>query len=307
LREIGTVPSEKHARTLEDHLLAQKIATKMVAGNDGWVVWVRDEDRVPQAKEELRAFLENPDDSRYESSRESAVEIKKAKERADREYRKRFRNLRDNWEGSAWQRFPATTGLIAACIVVAVLTRLGSDHNSAVERALLFSDYDIVLVEFQDRTLPELKFHGLDDIRRGQIWRLVTPIFIHYGPLHLFCNMSFLWYFGRKIEYEKGKWRFLLLVLISAIASNCGQYLFDAYSERLTAFGGMSGVGFALFGYVWMKSATRPEEHLGVSQNNVFIIMGWFVLCTTGAVGPIANAAHAVGLLVGFLIGATRF
>jgi GlpG protein len=307
LREIGTVPSEKHARTLEDHLLAQKIATKMVEGKNGWVVWVRDEDRVPQATEELRAFLENPDDSRYLSSRESAREIKKAKDRADREYRKRFRNLRDDWEGSAWRRRPATSALIVASVVVAVFTHLGNAFESPVFRALLFSDYSVVFVEFTDGVIPELQFHGLDDISRGQIWRLVTPIFLHFGPLHLVCNMSALWYFGRQIEYEKRKWKFLLLVLIAAIASNFGQYLYDVYAERLTAFGGMSGVCYALFGYVWMKGATRPEERLGVSSNNVFMMMGWFVLCMTGRVGPIANAAHAAGLMVGFLLGATRF
>jgi len=307
LREIGTVPSEKHARTLEDHLLAQKIATKMVEGKNGWVVWVRDEDSVPQAKEELRAFLENPDDSRYLSSHESAREIKKAKDRADREYRKRFRNLRDDWEGSAWRRFPATTALIVICVVVAVFTHLGSNFESPVFRTLLFSDYSVVLVEFKDAVIPELKFHGLDDISRGQIWRLVTPIFLHFGPVHLVFNMSALWYFGRKVEYEKRKWKFLLFVLITAVASNFGQYVYDANAEKLTAFGGMSGVVYALFGYVWMKSATRPEERLGISSNNVFMMMGWFVLCMTGALGNIANAAHAAGLMVGFLIGATRF
>lgn len=308
MREIGTVPSEKHARTLEDHLLAQKIATKMVEGKNGWVVWVRDEDRVPQASEELRAFLENPDDPRYQSSVQTAREIKKAKERADREYRKRHRDLRDNWEGSAWRRFPATTGLIIACVVVALFTRLGEDFNSPVEHVLLFSDYTFVPVEFKDQIVWQPAFRGLDDITHGQIWRLVTPIFLHFGPVHLLCNMSVLWYFGRKIEYEKRKWKFLLLVLVAAIASNCGQYFFDVYHfGKPTAFGGMSGVGYALFAYVWMKSATRPEERLGVSQNNVFMMMGWFVLCTTGAVGPIANAAHGFGLIAGFLIGATRF
>jgi GlpG protein len=307
LREIGTVPTEKNARDLEDHLLTRQIATKVVEGKNGWSIWIRDEDRVPQAAEELRAFLKNPDDPLYHSSRETARSIKKTKAKTDKEYQKKVRDLRDNWEGPSWRRLPATSALVFACIVVAFLTHLG-EGDTATRRAIVFSivDYTFVVSD-EGNVTARVVSHGLDEIREGEIWRLVTPIFLHIGPLHLLFNMSALIFFGGKIEYEKGKAKFLLLVLVAAIVSNCAQYLYNSYGQTPAEFGGMSGVIYALFGYMWIKGETRPEEHLGVSQNNILMMLGWFLLCMTGRIGPIANAAHGAGLIVGLLIGATRF
>jgi GlpG protein len=125
--------------------------------------------------------------------------------------------------------------------------------------------------------------------------------------MHLFFNMMALRYFGGLIELRKGTWRLLALVLISAIASNVGECLIELQSRDVVAFGGMSGVGYALFGYLWMKGWSHPDEGLGVNDNTVVTMIVWFLLCFTGALGPIANAAHGVGLVVGMFFGLTRF
>ena len=38
------------------------------------------------------------------------------------------------------------------------------------------------------------------EIGQGQIWRFVTPIFIHIGLLHLFFNSYALWVVGPQVE-----------------------------------------------------------------------------------------------------------
>jgi GlpG protein len=68
----------------------------------------------------------------------------------------------------------------------------------------------------------------------------------------------------------------------------------------------MSGVVFALFGYIWMKSLHEPEQGMFVHPNTVTIMLFWLVLCMTGLVGPIANAAHVAGLVVGVVFGVFR-
>ena len=68
------------------------------------------------------------------------------------------------------------------------------------------------------------------------------------------------------------------------------------------AFGGMSGVVYGLFGYVWIKSTFCPEPGFATSQGTVIILLGWLFLCMTGAIGPIANIAHVVGLVVGMAV-----
>ena len=140
---------------------------------------------------------------------------------------------------------------------------------------------------------------GLEAVRRGEVWRLVTPIFLHFGPLHLLGNMMWLYYLGTVIEVRRGTLWLAVLVFGSAIVSNLGQY----YIEGPSFFGGMSGVVYALFGYVWMKTIYHPMDGLFIDSRNVNLMLLWFVLCTTGAVGPIANGAHGVGLVVGILLG----
>ena len=71
-------------------------------------------------------------------------------------------------------------------------------------------------------------------------------------------------------------------------------------------FGGMSGVVYALFGYVWMKGRYEPEQGMILHPSTVQTMLLWLVLCMTGFLGNIANAAHVVGLVAGILFGLAR-
>jgi GlpG protein len=71
-------------------------------------------------------------------------------------------------------------------------------------------------------------------------------------------------------------------------------------------FGGMSGVNYGLFGFVWMQ-ARYTRRGYGIETREVVLLMGWLVLCATGALGPVANACHAVGLAAGVLAGVPAY
>ena len=137
--------------------------------------------------------------------------------------------------------------------------------------------------------------YWLDHLKHGQVWRPITPIFIHWSIFHLIFNLFWLRDLGGMIEVQRGTRILLPLVLAVAILSNVAQY----YYEGPSAFGGMSGVNYGLFGYIWVKGRFQPYLGLGISQQSTMILMAWLFLCMTGWVGPIANAAHVVGLLVG--------
>jgi GlpG protein len=102
---------------------------------------------------------------------------------------------------------------------------------------------------------------------------------------------------GSAVEMRRGSWRMLSLVLVIAITSNVAQFYWNG-----PGFGGLSGVAFGLFGYIWTKSHFEPSAGFYMPMNTVVMVMAWFALCFTGLVGPIANAAHTVGLAMGALV-----
>lgn len=137
------------------------------------------------------------------------------------------------------------------------------------------------------------------DILGGEVWRLVTPIFLHFGVLHLLFNMMWLWDLGRSIEYLKGRGFLLLFVLTTGVLSNLAQYAITGNPN----FGGMSGVVYALLGYAWIQGRVNPAFGMALHQSTVMMMLVWYVLCWTGLMGPIANWAHTAGLLVGMAWG----
>ena len=56
-----------------------------------------------------------------------------------------------------------------------------------------------------------------------------------------------------------------------------------------------------------MKGVYQPEQGMAVHPNTVNIMLLWLVLCMTGMIGPVANAAHFVGLAVGMAFGLLGF
>jgi GlpG protein len=158
-----------------------------------------------------------------------------------------------------------------------------------------------------------VSFSNWKDIARGEVWRLVTPIFIHYSLAHLVLNMIWLHSFGAPIEDRRGTLFMLLLVLALAISSNVGQAIEVSLHSRGALFGGMSGVGYGLFGYMAIKAKFDSREPYFISPGTTVIALLWFVLCIlrdippfsnllAGTIPQIANTAHAVGLVIGAAI-----
>ena len=158
-------------------------------------------------------------------------------------------------------------------------------------------------LSFCDYASPAWDGDPLSDVKAGQVWRLVTPIFIHFGAIHLIFNLFMFHYFASQIEDRRGILIFVLLVLGLAAVSNFAQAEGMAWEQRPPSFGGMSGVVYGLFGYIWMKTLFEPEAGMFVGQSTVFILIAWFFLCIAGLIGNVANIAHGAGLVMGILCG----
>ncbi|MBU3070539.1 rhomboid family intramembrane serine protease [Aestuariicella sp. G3-2] len=140
-------------------------------------------------------------------------------------------------------------------------------------------------------------------LEAGQYWRLITPIFLHFGLFHILFNAMWIWEFGRRIEIGLGSFALTALILLIGIASNLTQYLWGGPS----LFGGLSGVLYGLMGFLWIYNRFKPHPVFTLQPGIVGFMLVWVVLGMTGAVdffmdGSIANAAHVGGLISGMLI-----
>lgn len=150
----------------------------------------------------------------------------------------------------------------------------------------------------------ELVFGNLTQtLTSGQVWRLLSPAFLHFGWMHLIFNLMWVWYFGRQVEALQGSRTMLLLLVVAGIGANVAQY-----ATGTVLFGGMSGVVYALLAHVWLMSRRVPRSGFFVPQMLVVFMLGWMVFTMTdmaGSVGfgNVANEAHLGGLLVGLVTG----
>ena len=79
-------------------------------------------------------------------------------------------------------------------------------------------------------------------IDQGDWWRLITAAFLHYGPIHLALNMLALWWFGSAVEQVLGRWRFLLLYIVSGLAGSAGALIASPNSLTVGASGAIFGI-----------------------------------------------------------------
>lgn len=144
-----------------------------------------------------------------------------------------------------------------------------------------------------------LKFGANYDIltRMGEYYRLFTSMFLHIGILHLICNMYSLFVIGKEVEILFGKWKYLLIYVLSGI---CGSILSMAFSYN-TVSAGASGAIFGLLGAL-LYFGYYYRTYLGVTMKSSIIPVIIFNL-VIGFLSPgIDNAAHIGGLVAGILI-----
>ena len=184
--------------------------------------------------------------------------------------------------------------------------RLAIMANPMVVLLILGSVIGAIVVEISSPMpgylLYNLFYNGLE---QGEYLRLITPMFLHFGLMHLAFNCIWLAMLGSKIEQQQGSIHLFLLVVACGAASNIVQYEWSGSMY----FGGMSGVIYALLGYLWVKHKLRPVNNEPLPSGIMLFMVGWLLFCMTGVleltVGiAVANAAHFSGLISGLVMGA---
>lgn len=134
-------------------------------------------------------------------------------------------------------------------------------------------------------------------IRAGEVWRFITPVFLHGSPAHIFFNMYALYSIGAFLEEQYGHGRFTLLYFLGAFAGN-------VFSFLLGDENGISlGASTAVFGLIAAEAVFfyQNRELFGgmarkaLSNTAFIIIINLFIGLSPG----IDNWGHIGGLLGG--------
>ncbi len=298
MRRLASFDDPVVARALCEVLYAANIDSDLREGPErAMTVWVLGEHDMARAQSILEAFVEQPD------ARAIAVERARARERLESEraadsaaqpaspgtpqvYQQK--TLRQRIIES-----PVTFGLIGVCIVVALVTQLGGN-------AELVSHLTIASFE---RNGGMVRWYGYRDLMQGELWRVVTPIFIHFGPFHLLFNSFWMNDLGAPTERFQGRVRFALFVLWSAAVSNIAQLVLG----HSPTFGGMSGVVYAFVGYLWARGRADPASGIYLPGRLVVFFVAWMALGFSELLdeylGPMANYCHLGGFVAGAVYG----
>ncbi|MGO2242680.1 MAG: rhomboid family intramembrane serine protease [Halomonas sp.] len=272
MHPVMLLPDHADTSELRQALWRHRIGHRITDEADGQLLWIAD----PRQQGELTALVE---------------QWKRGEPLALQQTTKYPRSMANSL--TSLRQVPVTSLMIVLSLVVfALIEMLGNQLIVALT---------IVPVGISG---GELSFGNLSQmLSSGQVWRLLSPAFLHFGLMHLIFNLMWVWYFGRQVEALQGSRTMLLLLIVAGIGANIAQYM-----TGTVLFGGMSGVVYALLAHVWLMSRRVPQSGFFVPQMLVVFMLGWMVFTMTGLAGSVgfgnvANEAHLGGLLVGLVTG----
>jgi len=140
-------------------------------------------------------------------------------------------------------------------------------------------------------------------ILSGEWWRLVMPMFLHAGLLHLGMNSLFLVDIGPQVERIYGSARYLFIYVSTGICSFIASTVWNLWMYQGFGIGiGASGALAGLIGVMWGMTTGRGGSYAREIRAQMIRMTGYLVVMALLPIG-IDNAAHFGGLAAGFLLG----
>ncbi len=112
-----------------------------------------------------------------------------------------------NWNDikEEYKRFPVTMGLLTVTVLYFLLIQI-LRPGQATSAATIY-EFGGMFGWSMKNGYPEL-------------WRFISPIFVHIGWQHIFFNGLSIYFLGRQLEMIFGHWKFLVVYLLSGIMGN---------------------------------------------------------------------------------------
>lgn len=287
MRKLNDFEDERLARQWADALWANGVECTVRTSSDGsHGIWVHDDAQMDAARTVLSDPGSSPAKDQVEAGRRRREEFERARSVPPPKHTDARSLFASPWSIGAF-----TAALIVVCLGMALATLLGKNTSSL---------HYFTINDFAVRGDSIAFRPGLHSVAQGQVWRLLSPIFLHFGILHLFFNLWWLKDLGTAVERMFSGLYLVLLVAVVGVASNIGEYLITGNP----LFGGMSGVVYGLFAFLWVRGRLDPTCPVKLADGTALILLIWYGLCWTGLVGNVANITHTVGLILGAAWGA---
>ncbi|WP_440875269.1 rhomboid family intramembrane serine protease GlpG [Thalassotalea sp. PLHSN55] len=270
LQPLVKVGQHNIALIFADYLQSINIEAKTETIDGEFIVYC-DSDKIDQAKDEFEQFIAQPYHEKYQQAAWQHGQVNEVTQHTP--------SLLTSFK----KQFLAHAGIVtlvifSACWLVFIASMLG--WGNSLFHALQFYPH-FSMSSFLSEPL-----------------RILGPAIFHFSWLHIVFNTMWWWQLGGNIENKLGAKTLLLIFVFSAIVSNVGQYLVSGPN-----FGGLSGVVYALVGYVWWMQWLRPQVGLTITKPIVGILLLWMMLGFAELL-PVnmANTAHLLGLVSGCLL-----
>ena len=138
-------------------------------------------------------------------------------------------------------------------------------------------------------------------VQNGEVYRLFTSMFLHFGIEHLVNNMLVLFVLGSRLEQVIGKLRFLFIYLAGGMAGNIFSLILELRNQDFSVSAGASGAVFAVMGAM-IYVVIRNKGWLGDLSMRQILVMAVFSLYFGFTSSGVDNAAHIGGMIAGFVL-----
>ncbi|MDW6002604.1 rhomboid family intramembrane serine protease GlpG [Vibrio mangrovi] len=262
-----TIDNPRLGQAFIDYMALKRIEIAMMPEAEGqFCLWLLKDDDLYETEAELKLFLQNPGDTKYSAASWATDSRHKPS------FHYRSPGVLQLLQAKAGHM---TLGVMGLCVVIFILQSLGLQQ-----------------------TIFDLFHFPASQSQTWEIWRWVTPAFLHFSILHIIFNLLWWWFLGGDIEKRLGAWKLATLLVLSSAGSGIVQYWVDG-----PGFGGLSGVVYALVGFLWIVGWKKPELELSIQKPLLGFMLVWLVIGFIQPFMPIANSAHVAGLLIGAGLG----
>ncbi len=250
-----------------DYMASRGILIEMIPEAEGrFSLWIVSQQDVTEAHSEFVRFTQHPNDPKYLEASWKVAESRKS------------------------QFHYGAPSLLSMIVAKAgPVTLIGMIVCAVVYLGQIIGFESFLFNVFHFPSLPSQKL---------EVWRWFSHAILHFSALHVVFNVLWWWILGGDIERKLGSGKVLLLFMVSGATSGFGQFIVTGPN-----FGGLSGVVYALLGYIWMLGWKAPQLGVTIARPIVGFMLVWLVIGFAQSLMPIANTAHVIGLVTGCVLG----